>query len=343
MRKVVFLTVAAIIGAASSAYGQGSDLQQKLKDQFILTKVTTDGSNITSPGTVVTLRKGGLWTYSTASPVPYLNTYNEKGKLSQPFMANLGAGVAGGLRSNNTQFPQHLFMAGARVSIIALFFKNDGFTFRLYSDPYDGIHYYGDLKFPFKKGSAPAPDEALARISEVLVVSGAPPTEVADKGDTLTKTPPPVSPPPAPLHLPATYVSAQTASDQLQLNADHTLSMQEAGQTYHGTFEANGTTLDLSIEPDIKTTATIAGTKLTDASGQTWVLKEQSTAPIVTEGTLRNEDVIKMTKASFDDAFIIAKISSSKCQFDTSTDTLIRLKQSGVSAAVLKAMVGAGK
>jgi hypothetical protein len=50
-----------------------------------------------------------------------------------------------------------------------------------------------------------------------------------------------------------------------------------------------------------------------------------------------------MAKAGFDDAIIIAKIGSSKCQFDTSTDGLIQLKQSGVSAAVLKAMVGAGK
>jgi hypothetical protein len=44
-----------------------------------------------------------------------------------------------------------------------------------------------------------------------------------------------------------------------------------------------------------------------------------------------------------DDATIISKIGSSKCQFDTSTDALIQLKQGGVSAAVLKTMVGAGK
>ena len=51
-----------------------------------------------------------------------------------------------------------------------------------------------------------------------------------------------------------------------------------------------------------------------------------------------------MVKAGLDDTLIIAKIakiSSSKCQFDTSTDALIQLKQSGVSAAVLKAIVGA--
>jgi len=55
---------------------------------------------------------------------------------------------------------------------------------------------------------------------------------------------------------------------------------------------------------------------------------------------LQNQDLIKMAKAGVDDAHIIAKIRSSKCQFDTSSDALARLKESGVSAAVIKAMVG---
>jgi hypothetical protein len=50
-----------------------------------------------------------------------------------------------------------------------------------------------------------------------------------------------------------------------------------------------------------------------------------------------------MAKAGFDDAIIIAKIGSSNCQFDTSADALIQLKQAGVDAAVLKAMLGARK
>jgi hypothetical protein len=60
-------------------------------------------------------------------------------------------------------------------------------------------------------------------------------------------------------------------------------------------------------------------------------------------GVLNNQDIIKMMKAGFDDTIIIAKISVSKCQFDISTDGLIKLKENGVSAAVLKAMVGAAK
>jgi hypothetical protein len=150
--------------------------------------------------------------------------------------------------------------------------------------------------------------------------------------------------PPAPLMLPATYVSAQTATDQLQLNADNSFSLRAAGESYHGTFVVNGNTVDLSIrETGDKTTATIHGNSLTDSNGQAWLLQEQSAGGASSVATFQNEDVIKMVKAGLDDSLIIAKIGSSKCQFDTSTDALIQLKQGGVSAAVLKAIMGAGK
>jgi hypothetical protein len=152
-----------------------------------------------------------------------------------------------------------------------------------------------------------------------------------------------VAPPVAPLKLPALYVSAQAPADQLQLNADNTFSLQEAGQTYNGTFVATGSTLKLNISGGTETTATIQGNNLTDGSGQTWVLRGQTPPGAGTASVFQNQDVIKMVKAGLDDALIIAKIGSSKCQFDTSTDALIQLKQNGVSAAVLKAIIGAGK
>jgi hypothetical protein len=58
-------------------------------------------------------------------------------------------------------------------------------------------------------------------------------------------------------------------------------------------------------------------------------------------GTLQNDDILRMVKAGLDDSIIIAKIKTSKCQFDTSPDTLITLKQNGVSSAVLRAMTEA--
>jgi hypothetical protein len=64
-------------------------------------------------------------------------------------------------------------------------------------------------------------------------------------------------------------------------------------------------------------------------------------APAPGPGVLQNQDVVKMTKAGFDDSIIIAKIEGSQCKFDTSPDALLQLKQGGVTPAVLKAMVSA--
>jgi hypothetical protein len=53
---------------------------------------------------------------------------------------------------------------------------------------------------------------------------------------------------------------------------------------------------------------------------------------------LTNDDVIRMVQAKLPDAVVVAKIKSSPCKFDTSADTLIKLKSAGVSDAVLQAM-----
>jgi hypothetical protein len=144
------------------------------------------------------------------------------------------------------------------------------------------------------------------------------------------------------LKLPAAYSNAQNPADKLQLNADNTFSLEEAGQSYRGTFAASGSTLKLNITGGTETTATFQGNNFTDSGGQTWVLQEQS-ASAPSADILQNQDVIKMVKAGLDDRLILAKISSSRCQFDTSTDALIQLKQSGASAGVLKAVLAAGK
>ena len=60
-------------------------------------------------------------------------------------------------------------------------------------------------------------------------------------------TPVPPAAPVVPLRLPATYVSTQAPADQLQLNSDNSFSLQEAGQTYHGTFSISGNILELRI------------------------------------------------------------------------------------------------
>lgn len=93
----------------------------------------------------------------------------------------------------------------------------------------------------------------------------------------------------------------------------------------------------------IKTTAALHDNQLTDSSGQIWVLQESTAHRARHIDTLDNQDILKMVKAGFDDAIIIAKISSSNCQFDTSPDALIQLKKTGAGAPVLKAMPAAKK
>jgi hypothetical protein len=56
---------------------------------------------------------------------------------------------------------------------------------------------------------------------------------------------------------------------------------------------------------------------------------------------LTNAMVIKMVQANLGDSLVIAKIKNSPCQFDTSVEALLALKQSGVSEAVIQAMVEA--
>jgi hypothetical protein len=58
-------------------------------------------------------------------------------------------------------------------------------------------------------------------------------------------------------------------------------------------------------------------------------------------GCLPNDEIIKLALAKMPDSVVLAKIKSSTCEFDTSTDALIKLKQAGVSDSVLQAMVEA--
>lgn len=64
--------------------------------------------------------------------------------------------------------------------------------------------------------------------------------------------------------------------------------------------------------------------------------------PLPSPELLTNADVLKLTAAVLPDAVIIAKIKSSACNFDLSTDGLVALKHAAVSDAVIQAMMEAG-
>jgi hypothetical protein len=343
VRTVACSIAAILMSSGFGANGQVGDprnsLQQRLTRQFSLTQVAGDRVRIVSAGTSLILQRDNLLMYSTICPSSPVSTY-KNGKLSQSFGHNFARDLGGSLRMPGTattaSCPQQRFVTGTKLWVTRINVQKDAVVFQLYCTPDNSIPYYGDLKFPFEKGSS-TPDQTLAIIAEVLTVERA----------QVTEQPPPPAPAPVPtptavppLKLPSTYVNARAQADQLQLSGDHTFSLREAGQTYRGTFTVNGNALDLTIsDTNTTTAATIQGNTLTDGSGQTWVLQDQAGATPTSGNTLQNEDIIRMAKAGFEDGTIIAKIGSSKCQFDTSTDALIWLKQSGVSPAVIRAVV----
>jgi len=343
---VAFISCLAFGGALSLLPGQtpSPSIEQQLRKQYALTRVGSNGV-VVQAGTVLIVQADGIKANPASYSLFWPNNYKkDAGRVKQPMMT-----AKSGISKVNREELRFL-QVGEKVYLAQMDIKDANVVFGLQScggANQNDIPYRAEVSFQLGKGylNASTFKDIQETIGQVFAIDTAMASQGPEQTSGSSARHAPVAPPPAVLRLPATYANAQAPADQLQLNADNSFSLQEAGQAYHGTFAVNGNTVELSIsEPNIpKTTATLQGNNLTDSSGQTWVLREQSagTAPGGTK--LQNEDIIKMAKAGFDDAIIIAKISSSKCQFDTSTDALIRLKQSGVTAAVLKAMVGAGK
>lgn len=64
-------------------------------------------------------------------------------------------------------------------------------------------------------------------------------------------------------------------------------------------------------------------------------------AAAVAQETMTNDEVISLTKAGLSSSIIIGKIKTSTTNFDLSTDSLIKLKQSGVGDDIVGAMLEA--
>jgi hypothetical protein len=323
--------LAQVTGPASLGY----KLTMFGKDAFGISVLQAgDVFSIKTPGIL-----GVLPTQHSVCPMAYRDGVLQKpGSLCVSVERSFSAYFQPGLKVYFTKLGVNLKKGRLDVSITACDACNK-------TEP--ASYYRSEVDFEFEKGylETAKPEVVKATIAQVFALDVGGEAQSIATGGLAANSPSPAPPVPVPvihLNLPSTYVNAQTA-DQLQLNADDSFSLQEAGQTYRGTFAATGNTLKLNITGGPETTATIQGSNLTDGSGQTWVLREQNAPGSAAANVLQNQDVIKMVKARLDDAIIVAKIGSSKCHFDTSTDALIQLKQNGVSATVLKAMVAAGR
>jgi|GEM_PF-881070 hypothetical protein len=213
-------------GTASAAQGQSGDqkalLQKRLDSQFKVTKTTTDKSDITTAGAVLVLHKDGLVMYSISNPIPPQSTY-KKGKITRNvfgknFWRDFGNTMA--TPGTSVDIVQRNFVADEKFWVTKVDVKDDGVVFGLYSDPYDDVRYFGELKFPFPKGSAPPADEELKTIAEAVTVQPddnaaenapqQPPAQAAQPEQALAPIPPPPPPPDAPPPPPKTISLGET-------------------------------------------------------------------------------------------------------------------------------------
>ncbi len=171
----------------SAQSGDPAAIQQKLGSEIKLTKATADQTDIVTAGDIVVLHKDGLMMCSSASSYAFSNTYSNgvltanlnnrtRDAARSYFRGRLpfgGGGTAADAANNGCA--SRKFVAGEKFWVTGIVVQKDGILVSTFSDPYNDVRFYGEIKFPFDRGSVPPVDNAMARLAEVLTV--APPAD----------------------------------------------------------------------------------------------------------------------------------------------------------------------
>lgn len=138
------------------------------------------------------------------------------------------------------------------------------------------------------------------------------------------------------------YIKKGKPTDYIEFKSNGTFSGWEYGMAQKGNFRLDGNAVIMNLGGVLEIKGDISGDTITWESDNSVYVKEGSAAASsISSDVLTNSDVLKMIEAKLPDSIIIAKIRTSACKFDTSTDALIKLKQAGVSDAIIQAMVEA--
>lgn len=283
-RMIMLMSVSAML-LPLSLNAQQPGWEQQLRQQIPVASIGNNGL-VVRPGTLATVIKDGITALPVAPQVSpgmaWPNTYKKGGRVGTSALQRLNYGPV--------QEFSRVLQVGEVAYIYQIQVKSNEIVLSLQtapSNPAEGL-YRANLSFQFPKGEMETADlnAVDAFLSEVLQIdmpaaaqsSGYQPASArSSAGATAAPTPGMgLLPHPAPvkLALPSHFVNTQSASNQLDLKGDGTLSLLEDGQTYKGTFVQTGNSLELNIsDANTKTTVTIEGSKLVDASGQTWVLQ----------------------------------------------------------------------
>jgi hypothetical protein len=241
------LAALAILGARMHAQvGDPATLiQEKLVSQIKLTKAAADHSDIVTAGDIVLLHKDGLMMCSSASSYAFSNTYsngvlaanyNNRAKdAAKSFLkGRLPFGGGGGVTdAANNGCTSRKFVAGEKFWITGVTVQKDGILVSAFSDPYNDVRYYGDIKFAFSKGSVPPVDDFVKTVSEVITVQpaddkdsgggsnqGGQPAQASAQPPAQAPTPAPapmaaIAPPPPPADTPPPTIAVGQTEDQV--------------------------------------------------------------------------------------------------------------------------------
>ena len=211
------------MGMAAQA-GDPAAIQQRLVSQIKLTKATADRTDIVTAGDVVVLQKDGLMMCSSDSSYAFSNTYsngvlsgNAKNRAKDAaksfglgHIPVFGSGISAGDAANNG-CASRKFVAGEKFWITGIVAQKDGILVRAYSDPYNDVRFYGEIKFPFAKGSVPPVDDFVKTVSEVITVQPADDQGQGGQGDQGGQPAQPAAPAPEPAAAPAPAPMQQIA------------------------------------------------------------------------------------------------------------------------------------
>jgi hypothetical protein len=190
----IFSLVVAIVALSAQAQvgDPGTLIKEKLVSQIKLTKAAAAHDDIVTAGDVVLLHKDGLMMCSSASSYAFSNTYSNgvlaanynnraKDAAKNFFKGKLPFGGGGGVTdAANNGCTSRKFVSGEKFWVTDVTLLKDGILVSTFSDPYNDVRYYGEIKFPFPKGSVPRVDDFVKTVSEVITVQ---PSDDKDKGN----------------------------------------------------------------------------------------------------------------------------------------------------------------
>jgi hypothetical protein len=252
MKKLsCFSVLLVLVGTTACIEAQTGDpkaIQQILSSKIRITATTADRSDIVTPGDVVQIKKPGLVMYSVASPMPPANTY-KNGRIAQGwggFGQDLVIGMASPGGTTAANYPHRQFVAGENCWVTGLHVEKDSIVLQLYSDPYDNVRYYANLKIPFaNRNEVPSVDAALQLVAEVLTLvpqdsAGGQQPPVPGAGNGANNEPAAIS---------GQYVAQSESGNgpQLILYADGTFTRSVGGRQAQGQFAVNEGTLTLTF------------------------------------------------------------------------------------------------